>query len=89
MFPAKRNRCDHILDIARNHHADGYLTVVRSIHRVEGTASGIEADFSTQVAAEGGMQSGGIEGRGFSGVRENREVILHQRSLIQQQAEKS
>ena len=46
VLPARRDRRDHIVGIARNHEADGDLAVVRAVGRVQRAAAAVEADFA-------------------------------------------
>jgi hypothetical protein len=43
----------NVARIARNHHADGNLTIVRTVGRVKGATAGIEAHFAANVTGEG------------------------------------
>ena len=61
MVAAKGDGREHIFFVARNYDSDGNLAVVRAVGGIDGAAALVEANFSAQMAAEGGFKGGGIE----------------------------
>jgi hypothetical protein len=63
ILAAKGDGGKYILFIARDDDTDGNLAVVRTVGGVEGAAAGVEADFSAEMATEGGFERCGIKMR--------------------------
>src|SRR6267154_901197 len=55
VFAAQRHSGQDIFGVARNYDSDWDLAVVRAVDGVEGAGTGIEADFSAEVAAKGSL----------------------------------
>jgi len=60
MFAAEGDRGENVFGIARDDDSDGNLTVVRTVGRIQGAGSGVESDFSSQMAAESGFEGGSV-----------------------------
>ena len=61
MRAAERERRDHVVDVARQQDADGYLAVVRCVVRVRGARAGVEADFALRFLAQGLLESPNVD----------------------------
>ena len=57
MVAAKPNGRDHIVERARQHHADRHLPIVRRVGGVRRARSGVETDFTRKRRAEGARKS--------------------------------
>ncbi len=72
MVAAQGNGGEDIFFVARKYDADRDLAIIGAVGRVEGAATGVEANFSAKMAAESGFERGGIElrrmNRGWSDV---------------------
>ena len=65
MVAAEGNGGEDIFFVARNDDADWDLAVIGAVGSVESAATGVEADFSAEMAAESGFKRGGVELRGM------------------------
>ena len=75
MFAAERNRGENVFFVAGNYDANRDLTVIGAVSCIEGAAARVEADLSTKVAAERGLQSRSVELRGLG--RRWGDVLRH------------
>jgi hypothetical protein len=66
---AEGNRGQHVLPVARNDDADRDLAIVGTVRGIKSSATGIEANFSSKMAAQGGLEGGDIEVYGAGGRR--------------------
>ena len=64
MVAAQGNSGEYVFFVAWNYDADWDLAVIGAVCGVESAATLVEADFSTQMAPEGGFKGGGVELRG-------------------------
>jgi len=55
-FATNRKGADHIVLVARDHHADGHLPVIGSVGGVEGPAPLVETNFPTNPRLQSGAQ---------------------------------
>lgn len=67
MFTGDSDGGEDVFHVARDDYSDGDLAVVRGVHRVESAATGVEADFAAQMAAQGGVERIGVHRGGFGG----------------------
>jgi hypothetical protein len=62
MFTAQCDRGENVFGIARDHHSDRNLAVVRTVGRIQGAAAGVKTDLSAQMASESGFKRDGVNG---------------------------
>ena len=75
MVAAEGNGGENVFFVARNYDANRDLTVIGAVGCVESAAARVEADLSTKVAAERGLQSRSVELRGLD--RRWGDVLRH------------
>jgi hypothetical protein len=75
MFAAQSNRGQHVFFVARNYDTNRDLPVIGAVGSVESTATGVETDFSAEVAAERGLERTGVESREMG--RRRSDVLRH------------
>ena len=75
MVAAEGNGGENVFFIARNYDTNRDLAVIGAVSCVEGAAARVEADLSTKVAAERGLQSRSVELRGLG--RRWGDVLRH------------
>ena len=67
MIAAEGDGSEHVFFVARDDYADWDLAVIGAVGRVERAGAGVEADFSAEMAVEGGFECEGIDVGGRSG----------------------
>ena len=75
MVAAEGNGGENVFFIAGDYDSDRNLAVIGAVGCVEGAAARVEADLSTKVAAERGLQSRSVELRGLG--RRWGDVLRH------------
>ncbi len=75
MVAAEGNCGDNVFFITRNYDADRDLPVIGPVGCIESAAARIEADFSAKMAAERGLERGGVKLRGMD--RRWGDVLRH------------
>ena len=75
MVAAEGNGGENVFFIAGDYDSDRNLAVIGAVSCVESAAARVEADLSTKVAAERGLQSRSVELRGLG--RRWGDVLRH------------
>jgi hypothetical protein len=80
-----RHGFDHVVDAARNHHADRHLTIVGGVGGVESPAAIVESDLAFDLLSQVGRQRAGVHLRGLDCRcflrRREREIESHKHPL--------
>ena len=72
----------HVIDVARKDYSDGDLAVVGAVGGVQRTAAGIEADFATDVIAQGAFQPSHVHQGGPGSTADFYKIWGHSPGLV-------
>jgi hypothetical protein len=76
VITANRDRRENVFSVAGDDDSDGDLTVVGAVGCIENAAARVETNFSAEMAAEGGLERGGVHRLGARRQRAGGDVIV-------------